>query len=85
MFPFAVSDPVLTHVCLLLGASHFVFMGGSSDMVATAFYHHKVQAIRLVNERLGDPSMALLDGTVGAVACLTILEVGFWSPPIFGG
>jgi hypothetical protein len=38
-------------------------------------YQHKTETIRLVNERLGIRRVATSDGTVGAIACLVILEV----------
>jgi hypothetical protein len=37
--------------------------------------NHLTTVIRMINERLGDLAAATCDGTVGAVANLTILEV----------
>ena len=63
------------HAVIMLSAYHWVRLGGNSDTVASALFHHKVEAIRIINERLGDPAKATLDGTVGAIAVMTIAEV----------
>ncbi len=75
MVHLAISDAVLLHASLVLAASHWVILGGPRSRVACSFYHHKVAALRIINERLGNPEEALRDSTIGAVACLTILEV----------
>ena len=36
---------------------------------------HKFQALRLINERLSDPTQQVTDETVAAVACLANVEV----------
>jgi hypothetical protein len=74
-FDFATSDTVLMHAAIILSAYHWVRLGGNPDTVVLALYHHKVEAIRIINERLGDPAKATLDGTVGAIAVMTIAEV----------
>jgi hypothetical protein len=74
-FVFATSDTVLMHTAIILAANHWVRLGGNPDTVTLALYHHKVEAIRIINERLGDPTKATLDGTVGAVAAMTLAEV----------
>lgn len=50
-------------------------MQGREDSTRTDPYQHKTETIRLVNERLGNQRVATSDGTVGAIACLVILEV----------
>lgn len=75
MFEFATSEPALMHSAIILSAKHFVSLGGSESAILPAFYHHKLQAVQLINSRLGDSTMATTDGTLGAVASLTILEV----------
>ena len=75
MFHLAISDAVLLHASLALAASHWVVLGGPRSRVASSFYHHKVATLRIINERLDNLEQALLDSTIGAVACLTILEV----------
>ena len=77
-----VSDPVrsdeaLIHTAILLAANHWVLLGGNPASVSSAFYHHKIEAIRINNERLGHPIRAGLVGTVGAVAAMTLVEVRF--------
>jgi hypothetical protein len=82
MLRLTISDAVLLHASLVLAASHWVVLGGPRARVASSFYHHKVAALRIINERLDNPEEALLDSTIGAVACLSILEVSrkFLSP-----
>lgn len=75
MFDFAVSDEGLIHCAILLAADHFMLLGGNRTIAMSVFYQHKVEAIRIVNSRLGNPELATADGTVGTVACLTIAEV----------
>jgi hypothetical protein len=75
MFEFVTSEPAMMHAAIILSAKHFVFLGGSETTILPAFYHHKLQAIQVVNARLGDCVMATADGTLGVVASLTILEV----------
>lgn len=48
---------------------------GRRTLVEPTFYHHKAEAIRIVNERLGDRSAATSDGTVGGIASLVLVEV----------
>jgi hypothetical protein len=75
VWSFAMSDPIVFHGALLLTAEHMKVVGDLSPDLDSALLHHKVEVIRLVNERLGDPHMAASDGTVGGIACLAILEV----------
>ena len=63
------------HTAILLAANHWVLLGGSPSAVSAAFYHHKFETIRIINERLGDPARAGLVGTVGAVAAMALAEV----------
>ena len=65
------------HTAIILAANHWVRLGGNPNTFTTALYHHKVEAIRIINERLGDPAKATLDGTVGAVAAMTLAEVKY--------
>lgn len=74
IFAFAMSDPIVFHGALLLTAEHMKVVGDESPDLDSALLHHKVEVIRLVNERLGNPQMAASDGTVGGIACLAILE-----------
>lgn len=63
------------HTAILLAANHWVLLGGNPVTVSSAFYHHKLEAIRIINERLGDPARVGLVGTIGAVAAMTLVEV----------
>jgi hypothetical protein len=75
LFELATSDAALLHSSLMLSANHFISVGGARTLVESTLYQHKTTTIRMVNERLGDLAAATCDGTVGAVANLTILEV----------
>jgi hypothetical protein len=75
LFDFATSDPALMHGALMLSANHFINVGGAKTLVELALYQHKTTVIQMINERLGDLATATCDGTVGAVANLTIFEV----------
>ena len=71
----ARSDQALMHTSILLAANHWVLLGGNPATVSSALYYHKVEAIRIINERLDDPVRAGLVGTIGAVAAMTLSEV----------
>lgn len=71
----ARSDQALMHTSILLAANHWIVVGGNPATVASAFFHHKLEAIRIINERLDDPARAGLVGTIGAVAAMTLSEV----------
>jgi hypothetical protein len=75
MLDFALTDEGLMNCAILLAADHFMLLGGNRVIAEPAFYHHKLEAIRIVNERLGNPQMATSEATVGMVACLTLTEV----------
>jgi hypothetical protein len=75
LFELAKSDAALFHSTLMLSANHLISVGGERTLVESTLYQHKTTVIRMVNERLGDLAAATCDGTVGAVANLTILEV----------
>lgn len=75
----ARSDQALMHASILLAANHWVLLGGNPATVSSALYYHKVEAIRIINERLDDPVRAGLVGTIGAVAAMTLSEVSIAS------
>lgn len=83
MLEMALSDPALLHGCIMLAANHWVLLGGDLARVASAFYSHKIGVLKLVNERLGSMDTAKTDGTVGAIACLILTEVGKSLPKIY--
>jgi hypothetical protein len=63
------------HTAIVLAANHWIRLGGNLNTVSSALYHHKIEAIRIINQRLADPAKVTLDGTVGAVAAMTLSEV----------
>lgn len=76
LFRFATSDPALMHGALVLSAnSRATLCRDEKTQLEPILYQHKTETIRLVNERLGNQRVATSDGTVGAIACLVILEV----------
>ncbi|KAE9374620.1 hypothetical protein N431DRAFT_543892 [Stipitochalara longipes BDJ] len=83
LFRWVTSDTALMHGALVLAAHSW--MKCYEDLRAImepTFYRHKTEAIRMVNERLGDRGVATNDGTVGAIACLVILEALAGTPHI---
>lgn len=75
LFRFATSDPALMHGALVLSAnSRANLCRDEKTHLELILYQHKTETIRLVNERLGNRRVATSDGTVGAIACLVILE-----------
>lgn len=75
MYAWTISDGALLNATLVLAAKHWSALGGSKRRIESTLYHHKTEAIRLVNERLADPVSAVADGTVGAVGILVFVEV----------
>jgi hypothetical protein len=48
---------------------------GSMDRIKKSFLHHKLEAIKFVNEQLQDPAMAATDCTIASIAALALAEV----------
>jgi len=69
------------HSAIFLAANSWMQLGGRRTLIEPTFYHHKTEAIRIINERLGDRSAATSDSTVGAIACLVLLEVSIHNQP----
>jgi hypothetical protein len=66
----------MMHGMLVLAANSWMKLGeGRTALMEATLYQHKTEAIRIINERLGDIKLATSDGTVGAAASLVILEV----------
>ena len=74
-FEFAIHHPALLHASLAIAASHWMHLGGSKSEALPVYYHHKVEAIQMVNSSLEDDESAVSDGTLAAIACLAISEV----------
>jgi hypothetical protein len=52
-----------------------MLLGGSRTEVGPAYYHHKVEAIKAINEGLADKGSAISDEILAAIAILAIVEV----------
>jgi len=74
----ALTDPALFHATLLISSVHLALL--HEDSMGAEVFFHKGETIRFVNDRLGDPDQGASDATIGAVACLTVIEVSS-SPP----
>lgn len=75
---YALSDPVLFHATLLISSVHLALLQGG--ILGEEVFYYKGETIRLVNDRLGDPEHGATDATIGAVACLTVIEVSSRPP-----
>lgn len=75
VFELLIKDKAMMHAGLVITANHWITLGGARNRIETTFYYHKVEAIRTINEGLSNPTLAISDGIVRAVACITILEV----------
>lgn len=69
----ATQDAALFHVALSHYAGNYGLVHQESDPVEALRF--RMEAMRLVNERLGDTKSALIDGTLGTVASLSSYEV----------
>ncbi len=58
---------------MLHAAAHNIMLSGNMDFWEPI--QIKRETIRLVNKRLADPIQSIRDVTIGAVACLVLLEV----------
>jgi hypothetical protein len=45
------------------------------DRIKKSFLHHKLEAIKFVNEQLQNPGMAATDCTIASIAALALAEV----------
>lgn len=73
-FSFALTDPALFHTTLFISASHL--SASQKKPALPAFFQHRGEVIRIVNNRLRkSTAAAATDGTIGAVAGLSIADV----------
>ncbi|KAI0125620.1 hypothetical protein BJ170DRAFT_631839 [Xylariales sp. AK1849] len=72
----ALSSPALLHGALLLSATRWTWYSGSINSIEKSFLHHKLQAIKFVNERLQDPQTAATETTIASIASLAMAESG---------
>ncbi|KAK5659252.1 hypothetical protein OQA88_1344 [Cercophora sp. LCS_1] len=76
----ALSNPGTFRACLLMTALNYSWLSApgslhSTDMEET-YLHHKLQAMRLVNEQLADPAQNISDGCLSLIAALALVESG---------
>lgn len=74
----ATSDAALFHTALSHYAGNYGLSNQESDPIEALRF--RMEAMRLVNQRLGDVGSALADGTLGTVASLLSYEVNQQSP-----
>ncbi len=72
-----MADDGLINATLVISASHYALITGKRNDVLPAYYHHKTEAIRIINEKLSDSELMYGDNTLSAIASLTISEVSF--------
>lgn len=72
-FAFAVTDAAVLHATLSLVALHYDFSHHLA--MSHEVFYHKGEAIRLINESIGQANTAPTDKLVGAVAILANCEV----------
>lgn len=72
--PINLSDQATTHATLAHSANHMAYLHGQPSPISAL--SHKIAAIKLVNEALNDPEIAVSDGTIAAVLRLVTFEVG---------
>lgn len=70
-----MNDPACMQAVLFVSAVHRELLSGSKSLAPLESYLYKGEAIRLINERLGDPDSRLQEGTIAAIACLAAYEV----------
>ena len=61
------------HTCLAYFSGRYSARFGGGDPLESL--QHRLEAIRILNGRMGDPVQSLTDGTFGAVAILALYEV----------
>lgn len=73
LFSLAVHDAALFHTFMSHYVAAYNLRFSTGDPAESM--QHRTEAIRIVNERLLDPSKALNDGTIAAVANMAVYEV----------
>jgi hypothetical protein len=72
-FPSSIADPALFHGIMHISASHIA--GSQHKRPSAAYFQHRGEVIRLVNERITHNHNATSDGTISAIACLLVSDV----------
>ena len=74
--PFALSDELALHVTLYIWSWSFQQrLGTLAEAPTLDLIRHKVSSLALINARLSDPTQAVKDETIAAVAAMTTVEV----------
>ncbi|KAH6660513.1 hypothetical protein BKA67DRAFT_686897 [Truncatella angustata] len=76
----ALSCPALLHGAILLSALRWTWYSGSSENIQKSALHHKLEAIKVVNERLQHLALMATETTIAGVAALAMAESGFGRP-----
>ena len=66
----AASDPAMFHATLCIVALHKAQTRGGGPQ-ANSYFWHRGEAMRLISQNLTDPTEAISDATIGAVAVLS--------------
>ncbi|KAI1499848.1 hypothetical protein F5X99DRAFT_419633 [Biscogniauxia marginata] len=64
----------LLHFALLLSSIRWTWDMGSMLRIRKSYLHHKLEAIKFVNEQLQDPKTALADSTIASIVGLALAE-----------
>ncbi|OCL05404.1 hypothetical protein AOQ84DRAFT_379623 [Glonium stellatum] len=70
----ATKDEAYFHALISQFTAHFSLIHQRGDPMEALT--HRMEAVKLVNARLGDPDLEASDGTVSAVACMANYEAG---------
>ena len=70
----ALSDSACYYGTLFLSTAHRALLRAREDLLPLECLRYKVEAIRIINECLGDPCRRIADGTIVAIACLAAFE-----------
>lgn len=76
----ALSSPGTFRACLLMTSLNYSWLSAPGSLHTTdmdeTYLHHKLEAMRLVNEQLGDPAQSISDGCLSLIAALALVEGG---------
>jgi hypothetical protein len=68
--PMAIRDPAPLHSTICSAGGHLALLEGTIGSDNSEYIGHKMETIRIVNERMTDISQATTDETLGAIALL---------------
>ena len=57
---------------------HYSWIAGSFDGMEETYLHHKLEAIRVVNEQISDPVLGTSDACIDTIVVLALVEVRQW-------